>query len=131
MCVLQNARYGIVLVVFLSFPAGAENTAFQTPALGRNRGVWRLTHDPTVRHHANYHNTQCWSPDGRFSCLHDLGRRWRQVDSQAHDVRLAPRWRRNAIHDGNRSGVVVHRITKGPASIRISSGEKSVQGNVT
>jgi len=30
--------------------------------------VWRITNDPTVRDHANYHNTQCWSPDGRYLC---------------------------------------------------------------
>lgn len=31
--------------------------------------VWRITNDPTVRDHANYHNTQCWSPDGRYLCF--------------------------------------------------------------
>ncbi|MFC1635329.1 hypothetical protein ACFL5Z_10850 [Planctomycetota bacterium] len=30
--------------------------------------LWRMTHDPLVRDHANYHNTQCWSPDGRYLC---------------------------------------------------------------
>lgn len=30
--------------------------------------VWRITNDPTVRDHANYHNTQCWSPNGRYLC---------------------------------------------------------------
>lgn len=47
-------------------PARAEKRVFQTPKLGTNLGVWRLTDDPTIRHHANYHNTQCWSPDGRY-----------------------------------------------------------------
>ena len=28
--------------------------------------LWRVTHDPLARDHANYHNTQCWSPDGRY-----------------------------------------------------------------
>ncbi|MFQ6035151.1 MAG: hypothetical protein ACE5NM_04790 [Sedimentisphaerales bacterium] len=31
--------------------------------------VWRITNDPTVRDHANYHNTQCFSPDGRYLCF--------------------------------------------------------------
>ena len=31
--------------------------------------VWRITNDPTVRDHANYHNTQCWSPNGRYLCF--------------------------------------------------------------
>ena len=34
----------------------------------RNYGVWRLTHDPTVQDKANYHNIQCWSPNGRYTC---------------------------------------------------------------
>ncbi len=29
---------------------------------------WRLTHDPAIRDHANYHNQDCWSPDGRYVC---------------------------------------------------------------
>ena len=48
-------------------PARAEKKVFHTPKLGTNLGVWRLTADPTVRHHANYHNTQCWSPDGQIA----------------------------------------------------------------
>jgi hypothetical protein len=46
---------------------------FQTPQLGRNLGVWRLTNDPTVRDHANYHNTRCFSPDGRYLCYTHWG----------------------------------------------------------
>lgn len=41
---------------------------FQTPNNGHNLGVWRITHEPAIRHWANYHNTQCWSPDGRYLC---------------------------------------------------------------
>ncbi len=33
---------------------------------GRALEVWRITDDPTVRDWANYHNIQCWSPDGRY-----------------------------------------------------------------
>lgn len=29
---------------------------------------WRLTHDPAIRDWANYHNQNCWSPDGRYLC---------------------------------------------------------------
>ena len=36
---------------------------------GRAIEVWRLTDDPTVRDWANYHNIQCWSPDGRYVCF--------------------------------------------------------------
>jgi dipeptidyl aminopeptidase/acylaminoacyl peptidase len=62
-----------VFVLFACFPAAFYPAA---PAIGqierfRPRGgedveVWRITNDPTVRDHANYHNTQCWSPDGRY-----------------------------------------------------------------
>jgi len=40
-----------------------------TPREGGALQVWRITNDPTVRDHANYHNTQCWSPDGRYLCF--------------------------------------------------------------
>ena len=50
----------------VSATAFAEKTVFQAP--GRNFGVWQLTFDPTVRDWANYHNTRCFSPDGRYVC---------------------------------------------------------------
>jgi len=28
--------------------------------------VWRISQDPAVQDDNNYHNTQCWSPDGRY-----------------------------------------------------------------
>lgn len=46
--------------------SAAGRTSFALP--GRNHGVWQLTHDPTVRHWANYHNVQSFSPDGRYVC---------------------------------------------------------------
>ena len=30
--------------------------------------VWRVTHAPWLRDHANYYSVQCWSPDGRYIC---------------------------------------------------------------
>ncbi len=54
--------------------AHAERERFQTPDNGPNLGVWRITNDPTVRDWANYHNTQCWSPDGRYLCYTRYGR---------------------------------------------------------
>jgi len=38
------------------------------PEQGGNTEVWRITNDPTVRDWANYHNTDAWSPDGRYIC---------------------------------------------------------------
>jgi hypothetical protein len=45
--------------------------------------VWRITNDPTVRDHANYHNTQCWSPDGRHLCFTHYASNGRQFGSTA------------------------------------------------
>jgi len=58
-----------MLVWLALWPAAiSAKEVFQTPNNGRNLGVWRITHEPAVRHWANYHNTQCWSPDGRYLC---------------------------------------------------------------
>lgn len=77
---------------------------FQTPRNGCNLGVWRITNDPTVRDWANYHNTQCWSHDGRFLCFtHDAGNKTGSevhlYDFQEEKDRLVdrgdtPRWAR-------------------------------------
>ena len=53
-------------LLFAAVPEPREE--FQAPGNGENFGVWRITHDPTARHWANYHNTRCWSPDGRYLC---------------------------------------------------------------
>lgn len=51
-------------------PAGSgARDVFQTPGNGQNFGVWRITNEPWVRHWANYHNTRCWSHDGRYLCF--------------------------------------------------------------
>jgi len=39
------------------------------PREGEAIELWRITNNPTIRDHANYHNTQCWSPDGRYLCF--------------------------------------------------------------
>jgi len=63
----------LLITPLLIAPARAHKRIFRPPKLGTNLGVWRLTADPTVRHHANYHNTQCWSPDGRYICYTRYG----------------------------------------------------------
>lgn len=69
----MNTRYVLAVVsVVTMLTAGyspcAAREVFQTPGNGANLGVWRIRHDPSVRDWANYHNTQCWSPDGRYLC---------------------------------------------------------------
>ena len=36
------------------------------PMQGGTTELWRITNDPTRRDWANYHNAQCFSPDGRY-----------------------------------------------------------------
>ena len=51
--------------------------------------VWRLTNDPTVRDHANYHNTQCWSPDGRYiSYTHYAANEYEYGSRSAAEIHL-------------------------------------------
>lgn len=64
-------RAAIVLAVALisSTLASAEIVKFPDPLPhGNVIEYWRLTHDPAIRDHANYHNTNCFSPDGRYVC---------------------------------------------------------------
>ena len=54
--------------------------AFQTPGNGKNFGVWRITNEPELRHWASYHNTRCFSPDGRYLCYaREANQRWQSV----------------------------------------------------
>lgn len=61
----RTVLFGIILFVMPAASFG-EKRVFQSP--GHNYGVWQLTFDPTVRDWANYHNAQCFSPDGRYVC---------------------------------------------------------------
>ena len=65
----------VLAVATLAFPRPlcAQRERFETPDNGPNLGVWRITNDPTVRDWANYHNTQCFSPDGRYLCYTHYG----------------------------------------------------------
>jgi hypothetical protein len=57
-----------VIVSALNAQASAGIERFK-PNEGDAIEVWRITKDPSVRDHANYHNMQCWSPDGRYLCF--------------------------------------------------------------
>lgn len=59
----QHALWLVLIAV--ATPIRAEVERF--PARdGEAIELWRITNDPLVRDYANYHNTQCWSPDGRY-----------------------------------------------------------------
>ncbi len=38
------------------------------PRQGGTSELWRITNNPAIRNDANYHNTDAWSPDGRYLC---------------------------------------------------------------
>jgi hypothetical protein len=69
-------------------PTYAQIERFK-PKEGDAIEVWRITNDPTVRDHANYHNTQSWSPDGRYLCFTHYAADGRQFGSKlAAEVHL-------------------------------------------
>ena len=59
----------IEVLLFILFPciSFAQIERF-IPRQGETFDVWRVTNNPTVRDWGSYHNTQCWSPDGRYLC---------------------------------------------------------------
>jgi len=61
--------------------------AFRPAQGGGAIEVWRVTDEPTIRHWANYHNTQSWSPSGRYLCYtryaHE-GRRYGDALDEVH-----------------------------------------------
>ena len=69
---LRRARAISLLVgVWLALAPAvrAGKTVFQVKnSEGRAFTVWRITHAPWLRDHANYYSIQCWSPDGRYLC---------------------------------------------------------------
>jgi len=71
---MMAITYASVATVLLSaFPATQVDHArivrfADRHAEGKVIEYWRLTHDPAVRDWANYHNQNCWSPDGRYVC---------------------------------------------------------------
>ena len=64
---LYKIIFVILSVILASGSLLAQIHKF-VPKEGEVLEIWRITHDPTVRDWANYHNTQCWSHDGRYIC---------------------------------------------------------------
>ena len=84
---LLQCTLWLVLLVIVS-PLCADVERF--PARdGYALELWRVTHDPLVRDHANYHNTQCWSPDGRYLSYVHYGADEKQYGAQtASEIHL-------------------------------------------
>ena len=65
---------GLLLCCLFAASVAAQITRFDPKQPHRrNLGVWRLTHAPAVRDEGNYHNIQCWSPNGRYTCYTHWG----------------------------------------------------------
>ena len=65
--VFNHCTVHCVSIGCLNAQAQTGKVVFKDPDPSRpDATLWRLTHDPAVRDYANYHNTQCWSPDGRY-----------------------------------------------------------------
>ncbi len=64
----------LVIAWILVARADAEVHKFTLNQPGaRNLGIWRLTHDAAIRDEGNYHNIQCWSANGRYTCFAHWG----------------------------------------------------------
>ena len=60
---------GLGIALALSPQAAGEIHKFRLDQPGaRNLGIWRLTHDAAIRDEGSYHNIQCWSGNGRYTC---------------------------------------------------------------
>jgi hypothetical protein len=78
---LVSSVLTVIISLVMSAPAIAQVDRF-IPAQGGDTPIWRITHDPTVRDWANYHNQNCWSPDGRYLCY----TRYRPYDNNPESV---------------------------------------------
>ena len=76
MSTTTTCRVLVVLTLTFEWAGGATADTHKftvNQADARNLGVWRLTHDPVIRDEGNYHNIQCWSPNGRYTCYTHWG----------------------------------------------------------
>ena len=90
------------MILTLAASSSGEIERFM-PRQGGTTEIWRLTNNPGQRDWANYHNTDAWSPDGRYICyesftnphevhLYDL-----QADKDIKvDDGIQPRWANNS-----------------------------------
>lgn len=96
----------LFIIIPLRNPTSAQIDRF-LPRQGGETEVWRITHDPTMRDWANYHNVNCWSPDGRYICFTHYAAYESQSNSEVHlydiyedkDIKVdrgtIPRWANN------------------------------------
>lgn len=62
-------RVGIIGLVVGACGTGgalAQKAVLERAGFGSYLALWRVTHDAVVDDHANYHQHQCWSHDGRY-----------------------------------------------------------------
>ena len=59
---------GGLVVAAIASGSAADIDRF-VPGQGGTTEVWRITNHPERRDWANYHNSEAWSPDGRYLCF--------------------------------------------------------------
>ena len=71
---MRHLARGLVCLAALTLcRASAAREVFTSPAAWPHRfPLWRVTNRPESRSDINYHNTGCWSPDGRYLCLWEM-----------------------------------------------------------
>ena len=69
-----NVTIAHVLLLAIALTASSSRAGrirFRDPdPKGPGQEVWQLTDRPLVKHVIEYHNTQCWSPNGRYVSYH-------------------------------------------------------------
>lgn len=61
-----NLTLGFMVLLTSGAASPAQRVEIRRPEFGNYVALWRITHDPVVDDHANYHQHQCWSHDGRY-----------------------------------------------------------------
>ncbi len=64
-CQAPLAATALVFLIFHT-PVLGQKLVIARPEFGEYMALWRISHDPVVDDHANYHQQQCWSADGRY-----------------------------------------------------------------
>ena len=96
---LRRALRVLGLLGLLAGVAGAGRIEFRDPdPKGPRERVWQITDRPNVDHVIEYHNTQCWSPTGRYLAYtaYHTGDLWIYDLQEDREIPLgkggSPRW---------------------------------------
>ena len=96
---LRQASRVVALALLLVGVARAGRIEFRdSDPKGPRERIWQITDRPNVDHVIQYHNTQCWSPSGRYLCYngYQTGDLWIHDLQEDRETALgkagSPRW---------------------------------------